>query len=178
MTDKEYRREAKRIHRLIKLWKTRLYLCELDISVEVHRDALSNDRGWSNWRVNATTDAHWQYCTAYIRFSAMATISLSDEDLAITVIHELLHVALSETRTEEYDEEAAGHEERVVTRLSRSIYELGKRGNNAAKRSTALDTPTAVGSTTIGGEETDYREGQGNTATVRRGVGGVTAVVG
>lgn len=61
-------------------------------------------------------DVEWKYLTACITFYPKAMRHLTEEEIEVAVIHELMHVMVNETR-----EGGMEHEERVCTQLQKAF---------------------------------------------------------
>ncbi len=71
--------------------------------------------GGDHVQAEAMCTPYWKYLTATLRFSTEKMAEFDDEEFEETVVHEMVHIVLSEL--DKRDE----HEERVATLLSRAL---------------------------------------------------------
>lgn len=118
MKRKVYKRTRNRARRYFEQWTYLLGLRWWDVQVRWY----DNERDFRK-ASGATTDnvamrisADWRYVAATIWVNVPAIAELSDEELERSIVHELCHVLVSEMH-----ESGEGHEERVVTMLSKAF---------------------------------------------------------
>lgn len=121
LTDKQAKYQRKRVKFLFNWYIDRLRLRWWSFVFEYDRGESREDIN-SQWKFRrfASVWSSWKYCDAMIKVYLGEIAELSDDVLEETVLHELMHVYINETRREETDI-ALEHEERVVTSLARSF---------------------------------------------------------
>lgn len=107
-------RTVRKIHRLVKIWKSRLYLNNWDIDVMYDWNGIKPIQ--QGLEPCGTCDADWKYMQATLHFGIPMCSVLSHDNLERVVIHELLHAIVNEMR-----QNGIEHEERVVSHLERVI---------------------------------------------------------
>ena len=113
LTDKDYRRQVKRIKKLIKKWHSPL-VGWWRVEHAYYREGLSpEDRAAG---ALASTHAEWEYLMATISWDIPEVAQTSDEYLEYAMVHELCHLLVNEMHADGVD-----HEERVVTTLARAF---------------------------------------------------------
>ena len=116
MNDAAVEEQKVRVMGFIDLWLVPLGLGMWNITHKWNRGehAESNQAD----RVVMTCTAWWQYLSAALEYFLPAVAARDDEDLEECIVHELIHMHLSEMRSTGLDHE---HEERVATQLSRAF---------------------------------------------------------
>ena len=75
-----------------------------------------------HWEGGLTCDAlcsaHWEYLDHEITFNLTNMNIMSDEEIEITVVHELMHIFLNEMQSDDVDTK---HEERVASMLQKAF---------------------------------------------------------
>ena len=107
------------IKRYLDKWLKPLGLLYWQIDVLYYDDAMEIKRQFKDDAediTNAQVDSDWRYLRATIKFNLAAMAERTDDDIETTVVHELVHILVCETRTEGID-----HEERVVTQLTKAF---------------------------------------------------------
>ena len=103
-----------RINALVAHWKPRLGLQTWEIRVEVSPVIL-----WEDGRhvaADAMCTPYWKYLQATLRFSEEKMLMLDEVEFEETVVHEMVHIVLSELETT-----SEPKEERVTTLLARAL---------------------------------------------------------
>ena len=67
---------------------------------------------------DAMCDAKWQYLDHEITFNLTNMAKMTDEEIEITVVHELMHIFLNEMQSDSVD---IDHEERVASSLQKAF---------------------------------------------------------
>lgn len=118
MTDKEYRTTRNRIVKIFNKWSLILGFRHWEITAKFTREEQPDN-------VVATCSASWEYKDATLTFHCDSLFGFSDKRLTTTIIHELCHVLIKETRewapeklTGEALDKAMRHEERVVSEMA------------------------------------------------------------
>ena len=74
------------------------------------------------WEGGLTSDAicsaHWEYMDHVITFNLTNMQIMTDEEIEITVVHELMHIFLNEMQSDSVD---IDHEERVASSLQKAF---------------------------------------------------------
>lgn len=102
----------RKIRALVKRWAKRLGLDGWIIRIVFEREG-------SHPGVLADVAREWTYRDALVTFYTRPLSGCDDAEIERVVIHELLHVVLSEMSTQGKSD----HEERVVTTLARAFYD-------------------------------------------------------
>lgn len=119
LTDREVRAQQRRVNKLVKEWKDKLWLNGWFITTafvetwEDYKEPIPSE----TLACVPHDECLWEYMQATIVFHLGNAAKQSDDDLKEAVIHELLHVVVNEMR-----EADIKHEERVVTILTRIIW--------------------------------------------------------
>lgn len=113
MNDKEYRKQKKRVKKLIQYYKAKLGLHLWRINTQYHREYPDSSHHPSNCVMWVTAD--WRYMDGTIHVVLPAIENFSDEDLEYFVLHEYAHIILNEMHVD--DEMFQDHEEHVATML-------------------------------------------------------------
>lgn len=125
MNDAKYKRTKKRLTKLVAKWKRRLRLEQWAIRTIFCRHSLAKSAGVSKSAV-ANCVADWRYLEAAVSFDMPSLAEMNREDLEQVVLHELVHVLVSEMREWQADntstEGAMDHEERVVTHITNVLW--------------------------------------------------------
>lgn len=121
MTDKQLKRQKKRVLKHLRHWKVMLGLGVWRIDTEWYDGRLPETRGGDDRNI-VLADMHvsWEYLKATMRVNVEAVAALSDERLEEVIIHELLHAVINEMRNYSADD-GIYHEERVVSTLTSVI---------------------------------------------------------
>lgn len=118
MTDKEYRKQKKRLERFIEKWRTQLGMRWWQITFNYHDEPCVGD---GDRPPAARTTVDWDYNRAIIDFYVPEFVKDSDERVEQIVIHEFCHVLVNEMRQWRGASDALSHEERVVTNLAQAF---------------------------------------------------------
>lgn len=119
MNDAQYEGIKDRVIELATDWVVPLGLDHWRMEYAVYRDGGDFDR-------SVAMDAYmcceplWQYEKARISVNAPEVLNLSDEEIEFCLVHELVHVILSELATDPASEQGR-HEEHVATVLARAL---------------------------------------------------------
>lgn len=116
MTDKEFKKQRKRIRKLMDKWRDRLWLQEWWITNSFSRGAFESN---GDYDALAATSVQWAYRQATITWDMEAVSNQTDEELERVFVHEIMHIHLNEMR-----EEGLAHEERVASTLALLITRL------------------------------------------------------
>lgn len=111
--------EVKRIRRIFRQWRERLFLHDWEVRLDYVDGEFVSPDGAASGEANATCAADWKYRHALITFNTRKTRDLSDETLTKTIIHEAMHVHLNEMR--HFDTGGLPHEERVASTLAQAF---------------------------------------------------------
>jgi hypothetical protein len=137
VNDAEYRATKKRLAVLIEKWRITLYLGNWQIDTTYFRETPEDMCGSGGYAPLMDVEPRWEYLKAIIRFNMPMLVSLSDDDLERSIVHELLHCAVCEMREMAShpadSDEARRHEERVVSQLTKAIISTEIRGWNDGK---------------------------------------------
>lgn len=124
MNDKEYQIEKKRIQTLIKKWVKPIGLGWWNIRFEYERaDKNSGDTTYAPMDIGGYYETVMEtrcdpyYLNAAITVYCRVTKEMSDEDLELAFVHELMHVFLSPMHTKQTRKE----EELVATKLAQGF---------------------------------------------------------
>lgn len=129
MTDQEFADQKARIDGFVVYWLPVLGLSGWRMDFKYFRD--SGEFPGSGDVVLAETYAQWEYMQGAVSFNVPLWTDLEEDEAEETVVHELMHVLLKETRYgcpcdgEEFD---THHEERVATMLSRAFLAARSKG--------------------------------------------------
>ena len=118
ITDKEYKRERKRVRALMDKWRDPLRLYDWDISLLYTRGPFPVDGEWRQRTAIGVCTTDWQYRRASLTFDTEATRDLDDAKLERVFVHECCHVLLNEMRQWKDADDARDHEERVAETLA------------------------------------------------------------
>jgi hypothetical protein len=118
MKRKAYKRTRNRARRYFKRWVYLLGLGWWDVRVNWYDNekAFRKASGATSRSVAMRINADWRYATATVCVNVPALEELSDDELERGIVHELCHALVNEMR-----EDGIGHEERVVTMLSKAF---------------------------------------------------------
>lgn len=130
MAKSDHDRERKRIRRIFREWRDRLFLADWKVVTAYEDGEFVSADGKASGEAVATCCADWMYRHATMTFNTRRTRELDDETLTQTVIHEAMHVHLHEMRF--YDEGGIGHEERTATTLAQIVMWAYADGKKAA----------------------------------------------
>lgn len=116
LTKPDVSEEELHVLNLIRKWVPILGLeaWKIDIDLEFRHDYLP-------CRVSAL----WAYLHAHLQVNVPLLFTLNDEQLEETIVHELVHVVLSELRDDSKEEDL--HEERTATILARAFMRIVKK---------------------------------------------------
>jgi len=125
MRDKERKRQEKRVRDLVKRWIGPMGLRWWKLDVVYYADydecrQLFGKPGDASLETVMSTYASWQYLEATIDVNLQRVAKMGNDELEMTVVHELAHVLINEMR-EVQGEEGIEHEERVATTLARAF---------------------------------------------------------
>lgn len=125
LTDDEYREARERVRQTFETWIPRLRL-------QACAFYFTWDRGSGAERVTGEVamdcKPDWRYLRAEITVFLGSVYEADDTELALMVIHELVHVHLSELSRQDDTGTYAAHEERVCESLTRAFWETYKTG--------------------------------------------------
>ena len=118
---KERDRQKARVEALFVRWIKRIGLGWWTINVN-YDDAIVSSRGslGETWSTVMVCDAQWEYMQATISVSLSQCHGVPDDELERFVVHELMHVFLSEMREKDSKPERK-HEERVACTLTNAF---------------------------------------------------------
>lgn len=152
MTDRQYRKQKKRIQRYIDRWAAPLGMKWWEITYVWHDEPY---RDASDGRTPcARTLVDWDYRRATIHFYLPDCKGESDKQTEDMVIHEFMHVLLNEMRQWQDANDALAHEERTAVSLVqvvRWVTEASRRGDlgealaGADEPTLGVDIPTGDG---------------------------------
>lgn len=120
MTDREYRKQKRRIRRLQKRWHGALGLGWWRIDHVYYRDGLGGADG-DGVATLARVVANWEYRIATVRWSMPDVEKNADDELEEAFLHEMMHVFVSEMREGADHDVQHVHEEAVCTLLARAF---------------------------------------------------------
>lgn len=124
MTDKEYKRQIKRLRKLDKKWIRPIGLGWWRIKTIYQRVPFTEgDIG-----ALAKTETQWEYLQATITWDMNEVERTSDDYLEYAFVHELCHVFLNEMHAE-----GVLHEERVATSLAHALRWAREAGEKSGK---------------------------------------------
>ena len=138
MSDKEFREQKRRIMPFIDLAKRVLWVNSWEKTFYWVRGFKDGGRN-----VIAECATQWEYLQFTVTFYLGKVAEISDDDLKDTVLHEFIHAMVAEMRewrrapidcSDELEEAAVQHEERVVTLLTRSILAAIALGESKTRR--------------------------------------------
>lgn len=115
LTDKNYRKQVKRIKKLIKKWHQPL-VGWWRVSHVYYREGLGPE--YREAGALACADAQWEYLLATISWDMPEVARTGDDYLEYAFVHELAHLMVNEMAGEVQD---VRHQERVVTQLARAF---------------------------------------------------------
>lgn len=130
MAKSDHDRERKRIRRIFREWRDRLFLADWKVVTAYEDGEFVSGDGEASGEAVATCHADWRYRHATMTFNTRRTRDMDDETLTQTVIHEAMHIHLHEMRF--YDEGGIGHEERTATTLAQIVMWSYADGKKAA----------------------------------------------
>lgn len=123
--DKAFKREQKRINRIMERWRDPLRLFEWEIVRLYSRGPFPVDGEWGQRPAAAMASVDWQYRRATLTFDTEATRDYDDAKLERIVVHELVHVIVNEMRCWKDADDGMAHEERVVETLAWILVGIG-----------------------------------------------------
>lgn len=106
----------KKLRKYINAWAQPLGLLWWKIDVYYHVDKKHIRKVFKPKHARAQVNSDWRYCEATIHFNVPSFANLSDTEIEMVVLHELVHILVCEMREGEMH-----HEERVVTGLTRAF---------------------------------------------------------
>jgi hypothetical protein len=122
MTDKEYNATRRRCLKLFDRWKNDVGLGPYEITYEFHREGIP-DKGTPDVHTSLTTvmdvEASWKYMRAKVRVDMPSACTLEVAELEQTIVHEFMHIVLSELKPERQSPSLHDHEEHVAEHLAR-----------------------------------------------------------
>lgn len=143
MNDQEYEQEKQRCVVLFEEWRSILRLQAWQLTYSFYRGQHPRGESAAGGRCVMEVQGDWRYLQGSVDIYTGETKDLSDEDLLDCVIHELMHLHLTEISIE--DENFRAHEERVVTQLTRVILEMRQRAMEEAASPVVTDVvPEAI----------------------------------
>lgn len=138
MNDRDYNAQKRRVGRLFNRWAKTLGLNQWALHYQCCREGemlTDDDRsGDSAFSPVMDCEAQWQYQQVAIRVNTPMLVSMDDEDVERSVVHELCHVLVNEMRTDEPTMEQYNHEERVVTMLTNALLWTRRAGYDEGRR--------------------------------------------
>lgn len=125
MTDAEYEAQRERVKPLFEKWAHALGLAWWSLTLEYEREedaapVRGTEFHTGKWGRAMSTNVDWRYARGTITAYMPMVKTLSDEELERTVVHELCHVFLNETRTAD-KADWLDHEERVAETLAKAF---------------------------------------------------------
>lgn len=126
----ELRLQRARVERLLKRWAGPLSLSawHLEHHFVTNPDDIPSESGKTGDVVvpAALTDVSWEYAHGSIVWNLPVLHHMSEEQLELCVVHELMHVLVNEMRADGRSQQTAHvnglpHEERVCTMLARAF---------------------------------------------------------
>lgn len=130
MTDAEFAQEKQRLEHLFAFWQPLLVPADWEVTYGWERTPSSVDS--TGWQDTMSCAAKWTHLKARIYVNVPACAENLREYREADVIHELLHIATSELR-ESLPDDLLGHEERVVSTLTKIIQRVFAAGVRSAK---------------------------------------------
>lgn len=127
MNQKQIKDIKRRVEALLKKWHEPLGLGWYDITIFYQEKPHSE-----NENIAMQCNAAWEYRRASIDVFPRSYV-FNDEELEYALLHECMHILISETR-----EKGIKHEERVACDLAKAfkwVYEAGEKNVKRAKRS-------------------------------------------
>ena len=125
MTDAEYEAEKARVGGLFQKWVAALGLNWWQIEIEYVRENATPGSGViqdASFQATFKVRAAWQYARASITAYLPAIEDMEGHDLEMSVVHELCHIFLNETRDPDTERsDWLDHEERVATTLAKAF---------------------------------------------------------
>lgn len=132
MTDREYRRQKKRLERLVRKWVRPIGLGWFRVRVNYWRDGIEAEREASGFVAVAQTRGHWEYLDFTIDWDMREVAGVDDDELEYMFVHELAHVLIAEA----VDGEGGKHIERTATLVAKALIwarEAGQRSGGKGK---------------------------------------------
>lgn len=123
--DKAFKRERKRIRKLVANWRDPLRLFEWEVNLQYTRGPFPVDGEWLKRPPGAAAQVDWQYRRTTITFDTEYTRECDDAKLQHIVVHELMHVIVNEMRHWKDADDGHDHEERVVETLAWILTGMG-----------------------------------------------------
>ena len=127
MNDEQYEAERARVQEILNRWIKPLGLKWWSVHIEYFREPIPEEdeaprsHGHVLPHAVATCSCDWKYLRAILRFDLRSTEAMEPERLEWTVVHELMHIFLNETRAEDSDGDWLDHEERVASQLANAF---------------------------------------------------------
>lgn len=128
LTKREHRAEVKRLDRWFRTWKERLGLRLWTINIRYHAETGPEQDNILVWM--DTTPA-WEYQDAAINVYCGSTVTLPDDVAEYIVVHELVHVLLSEMYPAKISENYRRHSEHATTLTAKAFINTYREGENA-----------------------------------------------
>ena len=125
MTDKQFRKQRKRVQRHFRVWRERLRLTGWEFGFNYHRGPYEVN-GATNQRCMASAAVDWEYRAATLDFNLAEIARASEREVENCVVHELCHVLVREMRQWATADDGLAHEERVCTEVAWAF--LGMKG--------------------------------------------------
>lgn len=138
LTDAEFNRLKRHIEKRLRFWKDALGLTLWHITPEFFRVPWDGaERASADCLMDIDPD--WRYLTAHLRVNVFAVWShaLDDDAIDRVIVHEFLHIHVSELRCLVMDDKLdqhIDHEERVVSGLTLAVFWTFEAGRDAGKR--------------------------------------------
>ena len=145
MTDKEYRKQKRRVELAYTKWHIPAGLGDWIVSHAWHRDGTAgkqDNQPPQEHEPTARASVAWEYITVCFHWNLQSIADNSDAEVDRIVRHEICHALINEMRMwgprlhrdEQARDEAMKHEERVATRLGSILLWCRMKGHAEAKR--------------------------------------------
>lgn len=145
MTDAEFQAQRERIEPVAQRWIAALGLGFWSITLVWAREDYHESEPGTPRSSIARCKADWRYAHATITFNVPKFVDEDDDDLEGIVVHELMHVFLSEARwVDGEDSDSLDHEERVATMLAKAFRWAIQPENGLVKLEAPVPLPEAA----------------------------------
>ena len=135
MTDREYKKQLRRIQRYIDRWHKTLGMgwWKVDYNYYDKRKEFAKGEKDTSYAqdVAARSWSDWRYRNASISFSVPKVATLSDAEVESMVVHELVHILVGSLGARSNPEHRLDHNELVVTSLTHAFLWARKEGEAA-----------------------------------------------
>lgn len=130
MTDKQFDKQKDRVKKLVTRYKPLLGLGSWRVKITFEREHVQMDKDGHNVSTVMSINPLWEYKDALLTVFCLETERLNEEELAVTVLHELCHALVAPlSQKRKYKEE-----EFVVTELALAFYNIEKNALRRRKR--------------------------------------------